>query len=118
LLWRVKKDEWFSKNNSRRSISPPYDYRHELVSRLFTLYKSKKPVHQGYTNRLKKIAAIIEVFLRAGVDAIMGKIEEDLTWNAVKEAEDRTGVKCIIVSTPAIPVTPRTLVDGFDMNEV
>ena len=66
----------------------------------------------------KKIADIIEVFLRAGVDAIMGLINKPPLAEAIKEAEDRTGVKAIIISTPHLPTGPRTALDGFDKDEV
>lgn len=66
----------------------------------------------------KKIADIIEVFLRAGVDAIMGLIDKPPLAEAIKEAEDRTGVKAIIISTPGLPTGPRTPVDGFDKDKV
>lgn len=65
----------------------------------------------------KAIADVIEVFFRAGVDTIMGLIQRDELLNAIREAEDRTGVKAIIVSTPGIPVNRQTLIDGFSDGE-
>ena len=50
----------------------------------------------------KKIADIIEVFFRNGVDTIMGQIAYAPLADAIKEAEDRTGVKGIIISTPSL----------------
>jgi hypothetical protein len=38
--------------------------------------------------------------------------------DAISEAEDRTGVQAIRISTPAFPVTPATPTDGFDKGEV
>jgi len=66
----------------------------------------------------RAIADIIEVFFRAGVDTIMGMLNNAPLSDAIKEAEDRTGVKGIVVSTPGLPVTPRTPADGFDMSQV
>jgi hypothetical protein len=66
----------------------------------------------------KKIADILEVFFRNGVDTIMGQIACAPLADAIKEAEDRTGVKGIIISTPSLTVTPRTPAEGFDIGEV
>lgn len=66
----------------------------------------------------KKIADIIEVFANAGVDTIIGFIQIEVLADAIREAEDRTGRKIIIVSTPHLTVTPRTPFDGFDVGEV
>jgi hypothetical protein len=66
----------------------------------------------------RKIADILEVFFRAGVNTVMGLIQHEKMHRAVREAEQRTGVAAIIVSTPALPTNRRTAVDGFDMDEV
>ena len=66
----------------------------------------------------KEIADILEVFFRAGVDTVMGMIGMDPLKDAICEAEDRTGVGAVIVSTPAFPVTADTPSKGFDMAEV
>ena len=47
----------------------------------------------------------------------MGLIQRDELLHGIREAEDRTGVKAIIVSTPGIPVNPQTLGDGFSNGE-
>lgn len=65
----------------------------------------------------KQLADIIEVFLRAGVDTLMGMINSPPLPEAIKDAEDRVGRKVIVVATPAFPVTPRTPIDGFDADE-
>lgn len=65
----------------------------------------------------RKIADILEVFFRAGVNTIMGMIAVSPLAAAIKEAEDRTGVKCVIVSTPGLPTNASTPVNGFDTNE-
>ena len=65
----------------------------------------------------KRIADILEVFFRAGVDTLMGQISNPPLAEAIKDAEDRTGVKCIIVTTPGFPVTPEVPSRGFDLDE-
>lgn len=65
----------------------------------------------------KTMSQIIEVFLRNGVDAIMGQIDNDPLKAAITDAEDRTGVKCQIISTPLFPVRPETPDTGFDLSE-
>jgi len=52
----------------------------------------------------KKVADILEVFLNAGVDTIMGQFQ--LAAEAVKDAQDRTGKKMIVITTPGLPVCP------------
>ena len=66
----------------------------------------------------KKIADVLEVFFRSGVDTVMGLIRDDKMGNAIKEAQDRTGVEAIIVSTPNFPTNERTPFDGFDVDEI
>lgn len=61
----------------------------------------------------KEIADIIEVFLQSGVDTIMGLIQRQVLWEGIQEAQERTGRKVIIVSTPGIPVSPKTPENGF-----
>jgi len=65
----------------------------------------------------KAIADIVEVFLRAGVDTIMYPHTKTCLPEAIVEAEQCTGVKAIIVSTPSFTTTRRTPVDGFDIGE-
>ena len=52
----------------------------------------------------QRMADIIEVFLNAGIDTIMGLIQIPVFQEAIKEAEQRAGLKCIIISTPAINI--------------
>lgn len=67
----------------------------------------------------KKVADIIEVFFKNGIDTIMGEpFDHPIQYEAIREAEERTGVKAIIVATPGFTVTPATPFDGFDMGEV
>lgn len=65
----------------------------------------------------KTMARIIEVYLRNGVDAIMGQIDNDPLKSAICDAEDSTGVKCHIISTPHFPVNAETPTKGFDLSE-
>ena len=70
------------------------------------------------------LADILEVFFRAGVDTLIGPFQGSMLPKsvdlpaAIKEAEDRTGVEAIIISTPMFPTTPETPVSGFDRDEV
>ena len=66
----------------------------------------------------RKIADILEVFFNAGVNTVMGLIQHDRLGNAIKEAEDRTGVQAIIVSTPNFPTNASTPFEGFDVDVV
>jgi hypothetical protein len=66
----------------------------------------------------KKIADILEVFLKNGVDTIMGQIQVAPLADAIHDAEDRTGVKAIIISTPGFKITPETVTKGIDKKEV
>ena len=85
----------------------------------FSHYTTAKDKYiKAHIRDRKKIADIIEVFLRAGVDAIMGLIDIPPLVEAIKEAEDRTGIKAIIISTPSLPINSRTLDDGFNPEEV
>ncbi len=65
-----------------------------------------------------KIADILEVYLNAGVDAYVGLITKKLQKEAIEEAQQRTGKRIIVISTPSLPVTARTALDGFDIGEV
>ena len=56
-------------------------------------------------NTTGKIADIIEVFLKAGVDTLMGLIEYPGMKDAITEAENRVGRKVIVVSTPGFDVS-------------
>ena len=53
----------------------------------------------------ERITDVIEVFLRAGVDTIMGP-ESQLLVDAVHDAEQRTGRSMIVVLTPHFNVLP------------
>ncbi len=66
----------------------------------------------------QKIADILEVFFRAGVDTVMGLIEMPPLYEAIQEAQERTGVEAIIISTPAFPINPRVPAEGFDRSAV
>ncbi|GAB4449058.1 MAG: hypothetical protein Kow00120_19220 [Anaerolineae bacterium] len=65
----------------------------------------------------RKIADVMEVFFRAGVDTVMGP-PAPLLREAIEEVEDRTGVEAILIITPAFPITPRTPAEGLDPGEV
>src|SRR5512140_108856 len=63
------------------------------------------------------IASIIEVFFRAGVDTIMCPHTKTCMYDAIREAEQRTGVKAIIIETPSFTTNRRTPFEGFDLSE-
>jgi hypothetical protein len=63
------------------------------------------------------IADIIEVFFKAGVDTIMCPHTKTCMFDAIREAEQRTGVQAVIISTPSFTTTKRTPFDGFDLGE-
>ena len=53
----------------------------------------------------KNIADILEVFLRNGIDAMMFSPNENI-YDAIRDAEDRTGRKVIRVMTPSFNILP------------
>jgi hypothetical protein len=63
------------------------------------------------------IADIIEVFFKAGVDTIMCPHTRTCMFDAIREAEQRSGVKAVIISTPSFTTNKRTPFDGFDLGE-
>jgi hypothetical protein len=66
----------------------------------------------------RKTADVLEVFLKAGVDAVMGLIQRPVLHEAVQEVQDRTGKKMTVISTPLVPVSKTTPAKGFDPGEV
>jgi len=65
----------------------------------------------------KHIADIMEVFLKAGVDTVMGLFQNPVLREAVKETEDRVGRKMIVVSTPHFPIGKETPAKGINVLE-
>jgi hypothetical protein len=59
---------------------------------------------KAYQTR-KNITDILEVFLASGIDTVMGPMHP-LLIEAVREAEDRTGQKIILVLTPHFNILP------------
>jgi hypothetical protein len=66
----------------------------------------------------KKIADILQVYLRAGVDTIMGMIQIPTLHDAIADAQDRTGVKMTVISTPGFPLGPETPGQGWNLDAV
>jgi len=66
----------------------------------------------------KRVADIMEVFVRAGVDTAMGLIQFPVFHQAVQEVQDRTGREVIVISTPLIPFSAETPARGFDLGQV
>ncbi|NLV92596.1 MAG: hypothetical protein GX030_09440 [Firmicutes bacterium] len=61
-------------------------------------------IKENVANR-RAMADILEVFLKEGVDTIMGPLtQHPIALEAIKEAEDRTGVHMIKVDTPIINI--------------
>ena len=63
----------------------------------------------------KRVADVMEVFVRAGVDTVMGLIQVPVLHEAVQEVQERTGRKMIVISTPILPFTPETPEKGLDV---
>lgn len=60
---------------------------------------------RGTVKTRKGVADVIEVFLRNGIDAILGLLsDEPIIMDAISEAEDRTGLKCIRIDSPIFNV--------------
>jgi len=59
---------------------------------------------KSYQDR-QKITEILTVFFEHGVDTVMGPANPLLT-NAVRAAQDRTGRKAIMITTPSFNITP------------
>ncbi len=60
-------------------------------------------------NRLmdrRRIADVLEVFMKAGVDAIYGVRPDKKLQDAISDAEDRTGRKMINMGTPSLNLAP------------
>ena len=51
-----------------------------------------------------RIADIVETFIRSGVDTLYGVRPEAKLVDGIKEAEQRTGRKCITIAIPALPL--------------
>lgn len=78
-----------------------------------TVAKDQQIIEKFATYR--EIADILEVFFRAGVNTVMGPFgPKPILTDAVREAEQRTGVAGIVVSTPSLPWTAETPNQGFD----
>lgn len=71
-----------------------------------------------YARNAKHIADVLEVFFRAGIDTVLGNIENDFLYDGIREAEDRTGVKCIFISIPGFVTHAETPGRGFLPEEV
>ena len=65
-----------------------------------------------------KLVAVLETYVRAGVDTIIGQLTTSPIREAVLETEQRTGRKMIRISTPGFTITPDTPANGLDLGEV
>lgn len=61
-----------------------------------------------------RIADVLEVFLKAGVDTMLGMRKNQKLIDAVKDAEDRAGRKCITIAIPTLNLdgTPEAEADN------
>ncbi len=66
-------------------------------------------IKQSFSNS-KALADVLEVFLRAGVNAVMGYADGPNLQDAKKDAEDRVGKELILIATPGLPLTTEGLV--------
>jgi hypothetical protein len=57
------------------------------------------------TQTARRIADVLEVFVREGVDTLLGMRPNSVIVDAVREAEDRTGKEIITIGTPQWDVT-------------
>ncbi len=76
---------------------------------------------RDYVSDRKRIADILEVYFKAGIDTIIGISTFAPLPEAIQEAQDRTGVEAIVMSTPHFPVSHETPVVGFtgaDVDEI
>jgi hypothetical protein len=65
-----------------------------------------------------KLVAVLETYVRAGVDTIVGLLSAPAIHEAILETEQRTGRKIIRISTPMFSITPDTPAKGLDLGEV
>ena len=65
-----------------------------------------------------KMADTIRVFLEAGVDTIMGLMQMPPLNDAIREAEDRSGVGAIRISTPGFPLDGTSPERGLERSAI
>ena len=70
----------------------------------FSHTSAAKDTYIRETMTVARIADILEVFLNEGVDTVMGLVAQPTLYDAIGEAEQRTGKKLITVSTPEFDV--------------
>jgi hypothetical protein len=71
----------------------------------YSHYSSAKDKFIKKTQTREKISRILEVFLEAGVDSVMGPMVS-LLVDAVQEAQDRSGIKINLILTPWFNILP------------
>ncbi len=62
----------------------------------------------------KRIADILEVFLKNDVDTVLGNIENIVLYEGIQDVQDRTGKKMKIIATPWFENDENILKNGFD----
>src|ERR1035437_6560312 len=96
---------------------PRTEIEHLSVSRMiigtnwmlgFSHQTEAKNKHINAVQTVKTMADILEVFLKSGVDTIMAPLwlkyggAQLMLADAIKDAQDRTGRKLILVGTPGL----------------
>lgn len=85
----------------------------------FSHWTPSKDKHiKEHVRNVPKIADVLEVFFKAGIDSVLGLIQMEPMVDAVKEAEQRTGIKSTFISTPWLPTGPSFPAEGWKMDEV
>ena len=109
VLWKGVVSGWthFHERPSAGSRCPAWSSAPTGSSGIRHTTAAKDKFIKGHFDR-NKIADILEVFLNAGVDTIMGLGTRPLLQEGIQEAQQRTGRKLILISTPGMPWKPQT----------
>jgi len=75
--------------------------------------RAKDEYIKAHLMNRERIAEVLEVFLASGIDTIMGLIQREAMWEGIQEAQQRTGKKMIVISTPAVPTNANTPDKGY-----
>jgi len=81
--------ERFSTDNGRRGFAAPDADRTNWFLGFSHTTAAKDAHIQSLMDR-SRIADVLEVFLKSGVDAVMGLIQRPLLHDAIQDAQDRT----------------------------
>ncbi len=73
-------------------------------------------IKEYFTER-KRIADILTVFMKAGVDLLIGDTTRPFMTDAIKDAEDKSGRRMNVAAIPNFTTTPDTPAKGLDLDE-